>query len=772
MADAQPSTSSGVRRSTRSRTSRVAIAQKPKRSEPAADVESSELSELSEEEASDFEEPAHRAKRAKVVMEVTPKKRVTSARRKKNLSLLPTVPFDVLMEVLARLRVTDIIALSRTSKEFRGLLLSKRSISVWKAALNAEGCLECPADLSEPAYAVLLFGGTNCYVRISARKTRPPPSYFSQNCGTKGIQRIDFGLRRRLCVRCMKSKLVYEKRFDTLFRGSDPMLLELIPYTHIGGHSHGHSSSGRFFYRDDIVKTQNAVKALEHAGDAKATNEFFKAQRDKTWAVISTIRQYETWVESAADRKVVESKSRAAQRWEDIQQRFRDLGYIDEDIKAIEFHASVKSDTLLTNQGWGRVRPALQVLVLEAKKARITKSRVALLSDTYTKYMRTLHPTQWAALPRIKELREFPEVQTLMQRDLDSDVSADEFADLVNDNVTIQKWVEGRQRLLESVIESGLSSTDSNNALVSANSSSPALPSTSVAHVFVCTVPDCRRTHARWGTGQQMFISLPAALNHRCESTAWLSPGSVNPVGFKFAYSARAAAAVKYILSLLKLSPTTTTTTDLDKLKNLFVCCKCSPRVRIKDGKPLSSFDVYTWREAVLHYYKDCIADLRSDIIDPQFTRTSLLDPNLQGDDSAPTYRKLWSCLHCAVHLHSWVDRNEVIAHVKSAHPITNPAEYVDFFANPLAGERPASQRQLCIPEGTDPPPALKHLVVAVTPAAAPAARPDTKQMYRCKLCNSSSTRRFILDGVRSHISAVHKIPQNAQRRNEHFQQA
>ncbi len=33
------------------------------------------------------------------MIEVTPKKRVTSARRKKNLSLLPTVPFDVLMEV-------------------------------------------------------------------------------------------------------------------------------------------------------------------------------------------------------------------------------------------------------------------------------------------------------------------------------------------------------------------------------------------------------------------------------------------------------------------------------------------------------------------------------------------------------------------------------------------------------------------------------------------------------------------------------------------------
>ncbi|KAF9487987.1 hypothetical protein BDN71DRAFT_1377150, partial [Pleurotus eryngii] len=70
-------------------------------------------------------------------------------------------------QVLARVTVADLISLSRTSKEFRGLLLSRRSISVWKGALNAEGCLECPADLSEPAYAVLLFGGTNCYARIS-----------------------------------------------------------------------------------------------------------------------------------------------------------------------------------------------------------------------------------------------------------------------------------------------------------------------------------------------------------------------------------------------------------------------------------------------------------------------------------------------------------------------------------------------------------------------------------------------------------------------------
>lgn len=59
MPDTQQASSSGVRRSTRTRTFRVATAQKPKPEEPA-DVESSELSELSDEESSDFDEPAHR----------------------------------------------------------------------------------------------------------------------------------------------------------------------------------------------------------------------------------------------------------------------------------------------------------------------------------------------------------------------------------------------------------------------------------------------------------------------------------------------------------------------------------------------------------------------------------------------------------------------------------------------------------------------------------------------------------------------------------------
>lgn len=107
------------------------------------------------------------------------------------------------------------------------------------------------------------------------------------------------------------------------------------------------------------------------------------------------------------------------------------------------------------------MRPRLETLVLDAKKARIAKSRGALLSDAYTQYMRTLRPPHWAALPRTRELRALPEVQALLQRSVDADVPADEFSALLNDGASIRTWMEGRRRVLEAVIASGESSRSS-----------------------------------------------------------------------------------------------------------------------------------------------------------------------------------------------------------------------------------------------------------------------------------------------------------------------
>lgn len=68
-------------------------------------------------------------------------------------------------QILRLLEPRDLLNLARTSKPFRELLMSRSSASMWKAAReNVEGLPDCPAHLSEPAYANLCFF-PYCHVR-------------------------------------------------------------------------------------------------------------------------------------------------------------------------------------------------------------------------------------------------------------------------------------------------------------------------------------------------------------------------------------------------------------------------------------------------------------------------------------------------------------------------------------------------------------------------------------------------------------------------------
>ena len=110
------------------------------------------------------------------------------SRQRRSLSLLPAMPLDVLFEVRITLAATsqwlamltadylrqvfshltprDIINLSRTSRIFRDTLMTRSTTSVWKASREQFGAPECPSNMSEPQWAVLLFGNV-CQVRIS-----------------------------------------------------------------------------------------------------------------------------------------------------------------------------------------------------------------------------------------------------------------------------------------------------------------------------------------------------------------------------------------------------------------------------------------------------------------------------------------------------------------------------------------------------------------------------------------------------------------------------
>lgn len=67
-------------------------------------------------------------------------------------------------QIFAYMTPVDLLNLSRTSKPFRTLLISRESVPLWKASRkNVPGLPDCPPFLSEPAYANLCFD-SHCHV--------------------------------------------------------------------------------------------------------------------------------------------------------------------------------------------------------------------------------------------------------------------------------------------------------------------------------------------------------------------------------------------------------------------------------------------------------------------------------------------------------------------------------------------------------------------------------------------------------------------------------
>ncbi|KAJ3886700.1 hypothetical protein GG344DRAFT_81454 [Lentinula edodes] len=85
------------------------------------------------------------------------------------------VPLDIMFEIFCYLEPNDLINLARTTRDLRGILMSKSSELIWRTARsNLDGLPPLPKDLSEPQYADLLFC-THCYINTRSFAQRREP---------------------------------------------------------------------------------------------------------------------------------------------------------------------------------------------------------------------------------------------------------------------------------------------------------------------------------------------------------------------------------------------------------------------------------------------------------------------------------------------------------------------------------------------------------------------------------------------------------------------
>ncbi|KAF8066606.1 hypothetical protein FPV67DRAFT_1582098 [Lyophyllum atratum] len=702
------------------------------------ELEYDEDEDASEGEGSDWDNKTSRdlngkapGKRAKLAGSPSPKKQVEQPkirRGHKSLSLLPTMPLDILFEILGRTSPKDLIALTRTNKTLRATLMTRNATTVWKSARDNIGCPECPSDFSEPKWAVLMFG-SNC-----------------ESCGTKNVFKADFGIRRRVCIPCKKNNLVVASRFSTVFPSYDDSVLTFVPYTNVGGWAHGRGSGSKFYWKSDVHETATKLAKLKEnvrnklQGAKQKLNEFQLERMNLVDEVVENVEMLYSWVPSdgAEDKKEL--------RYNAIIAKFQALGYLEDDIRTGIFpQRECHLNALLTDRIWKRIQPILEPRVLECQKSRIALAREVLLgqrteiADTaYKTYLKTLVPYQWLYHPTADTICGFSPFDQVINSPDNVTVSEASFQEAISMLPgLISTWSEERKATLKALIPSESSTTqtiidimDLATTVFQCESGSRCLANVSAwefSHVG---------SLSRWGDGRRALFGWGDAGRHHCKSYGY---ASYNPPSKKLTFSTEGSMVVKSLISLAGLDVTRATPADMDQRDLRFFCSSCPPK-RSMSQKDKYTRSVYTWRAAVDH---TMMAYSQADKPTWQVLTAEQAVIVKRSETPDPVQdEKCWTCNHCPLYFSDLQSRSVILEHLKQSHDKVDCIEPRDLFYFP-------DKRHSKIP--------IPHIEV---PAPLPPPKvPTVSEVVRCMRCMPPHNRReFQPSGVLAHLRDKHKI--------------
>ncbi|KAH9988593.1 hypothetical protein BJV77DRAFT_1020843 [Russula vinacea] len=599
-----------------------------------------------------------------------------SRRIQGRLQNMLSLPFDVLFLIFSELGPMDLVNLARTNKALRQVLMSRKSIWVWLVARRNAGATKVPDppdDMSEPAWALLLFG----------------PAVCSQ-CSTKNIHRVDFALRRRLCTVCRKNFLVPAIKFRYQCSGLNESVMDLVPHTKIGGWAHRRLSSSRFYWRPDLVEMGERLAELEADVDrgipgAQERLELFREQRKLLVdSIIQSCAKFEEWAKTEADAQTSDARERRAQRRKALKDRILAAGYDSADIDSIGMSAvpGANVNKILTEEAWKRIKTKVENRLSDAREARLHAERCrrerehrAKAEQCYIDILRQVLPVQRLYLPSISQARELSCFRELLDPDRD---------------VQPAEWVHAAGRLRESLSEWMSSHRDRCTRLLSSHfhgSRGKSMevrlltdPSTVVwrhvgMHNFAGRLELATSVFRHPGTNMILI--------GRNACHAWKITGELE-------FLERGADATHALLRELQLDPATTTPSNLDLLNRRFICASCPADLEWIDR---------SWRSCVSHF----VESSETSHPYPQWRLVSPDEVVMRGetfDDSiwySPRFEKTdtWLCNHCSDYLaptsHSFFGRFlragskwDAIWHVQTEHNVEDPLVDVDVFSYPM----------------------------------------------------------------------------------------
>ncbi|KAF9553640.1 hypothetical protein CPC08DRAFT_822184 [Agrocybe pediades] len=647
----------------------------------AAKVQPENLGDDSEPGSSDDEEEYGSKKRKKRNMKTStsPTKRAKktqdssikkgAGKRKKSLSLLLTMPLDVLFEIFGHMHPRDLVSLARTSKIFKQTLLASDAVTVWMTARKRLGGPDCPPYMTEPAWTALIFGKPECI-----------------HCGVRNVHKVDFMLRLRICTTCKKSNLVVESKFSKMFPDADKAVMNLLTYTNVGGWAHGSASKNRFFWKADIEKMIKKYAALKNdiklrrPNAKKVLEDFVKERQEMIKKILELSPAHEEWLENEVTERMNNNYSIQNQRYEDIKARCIAMGYTESDFQSLSYIPQVTQAVPLTEQAWQRMRPIIEEKIAEVKARRLARdyaqlklSRQRLIARLYKDYVATVERSQWPYLPHPDDVLFYEPFAQFVNAPFSAGATLEDLQDARQLLPTIIKDISDakKAKFLSQMSTTGDATQAERSELQVAIEESRC----DLATLVFAKAQENSRDHP-------VMIGWQRALTHSCltperleDTCGWSSESGVNPDFITLSFSRKGSDVAKKLVELVGLDPHRATIADMDAREERFLCTQCVYSNKFRAWYRID----YSWQDAVSHAVSSPHGEETAtfELISP-----SKLNQYRQDEVSmSPSWRyRQWTCAHCLDYFNDHARHPDIIQHVTTEHQILMPKEVEDYF--------------------------------------------------------------------------------------------
>ncbi|KAH7886299.1 hypothetical protein F5I97DRAFT_2027864 [Phlebopus sp. FC_14] len=659
------------------------------------------------------------------------------------LAGLMEMPMDILFEIFGHLNPLDVLRLTRTTKQFRSVLMHPSSRSVWIAARsNVPDLPGCPSYMSEPQFANLVFD-THCH-----------------ECLAPNIRSVDWRIGRRICSKCAKTCMIEE--YPVYDGGS---VYGAVPSKY---GRRGRAS----YYEKDILEFQQKRASFT---DPQEREAFVKERQALVLEMEKHATRLEAWASNQARDRSEQLEDLRRERKQAIVEKLTELGWGPE-IEQIPHrddlsnHRLVKQPNRLTPRIWANIQGEMVRYMEQMRTQRLERERRALVISRKRIAVSILREYKIAHLPLTNIMPEpmdfcsIPEISEILESPTETTVTEATFAEVSSkmDDI-IEQW-RGRiiralaEKVRAHLIDKAEVDGDTDPVLGEAQASSssadvkgkgkaiePILPDeTQITQSLslATTVFHCKACSSRFGlffdsydsSSEDDYFSFdhsflprprvrpnplyyPKVLGHRCLTKQrgfhWDHPGSDPtkqldyPMGTRTNWTCvplqideQLGKMVSNVVRACNLDPRTTTAVQMDSLDPKLACLEC---LRWSDEEwNQAEASVYGWRAAVSHNNRDHAGrpnigwklideELAQDVVncDDQLLKPTLFSALLmsgllpeEANINAHSEDAVWLCAQCLdlPQEKDCMDLSKVKNHLHLLHSIVEPQENRDYY--------------------------------------------------------------------------------------------